>query len=249
MSLMLGNALIIALEIITTAVYTIAIGVPVIIMSFFSRTGKTPYQCARAWAWLMVKTNRIRIHVEGDRKLSTDSSYIFIANHSSNLDPPIVAYSIRNTLRFVAKKSLAKIPFFGFAIRRARMIMIDRDDTKSSREALDRVVGDLHGGVSALFFAEGTRSPDGRLQRFKKGGVMLAIKARLPIVPITITGSHRLMPKRSLRIKPGVVKVIIGDPVDTSPFTEDDRDILTEKIRSIISANLEREAMSGSCRS
>jgi 1-acyl-sn-glycerol-3-phosphate acyltransferase len=187
----------------------------------------------------VIKTNRIKVKIKGIEKLHRDCSYIFISNHSSNLDPPVIAYTLKNTLRFVAKKSLARIPLFGLAIRRARVIVIDRDDSNGSREAINRALKDLRAGVSAFFFAEGTRSSDGKLQRFKKGAVILALKAKLPVVPITIAGSHQLMPKKSLRIRPGVVSVIIGDPIDTSAFTEDDRDFLTEKIRSIISTNLD----------
>ena len=99
---------------------------------------------------------------------------------------------------------------------------------------------DLTGGISAFFFAEGTRSLDGKLQKFKKGGVMLALKTELPIVPITIVGSYDLMPKKTFRVKPGVVKVIIGDPIDVSAYTEDDRELLLDRVRSVISTTLEK---------
>jgi len=148
--------------------------------------------------------------------------------------------ALKNPLRFVAKKSLTKIPVFGIAIRLARMIIIDRDDSKSARDAINRAVQDLKDGISAFFFAEGTRSLDGQLQKFKKGGIILALKAKLPIVPITIVGSYKLLPKNALRIKAGVMKIIIGDPIDTTAYTENDRDDLLEKVRSVIRGNLER---------
>jgi 1-acyl-sn-glycerol-3-phosphate acyltransferase len=237
---MLTNKVLAAWALTTTAVYTVILGIPVIITAFFSKTGKLPYQFCRAWAWLVLKTNRVRIRIEGIEKIEGNKSYIFMSNHASNLDPPAIAFTLEHTLRFVAKKSLAKIPMFGIAIRLAKMIIIDRDNAQSAREAINRAVRDLTGGVSAFFFAEGTRSIDGKLQKFKKGGVMLALKTKLPVVPITIVGSYDLLPKNTLRIRPGVVKVIIGEPIDTSNYTEDDRDILLEKVRSVISANLEQ---------
>ena len=224
----------------TTALYTVILGIPLIFIAFFSKTGRFPYSLCRAWAWLVLKTNRVEIQIQGIEKLSTNSSYIFMSNHASNLDPPAIALSLEHTLRFVAKKSLAKIPLFGLAIRLARMIIIDRDDAKSAQEAVNRAVMDLTGGISAFFFAEGTRSLDGKLQKFKKGGVMLALKTKLPIVPITIVGSYDLMPKKTFRVKPGVVKVIIGDPIDVSAYTEDDRDFLLDRVRSVISTTLEQ---------
>lgn len=224
----------------TTAFYTVMLGIPVIIIASFNKTGRIPYKFARLWSWLVVKTNRIKIRIEGREKLQRGSSYIFMSNHASNLDPPVIAYTLEQTLRFVAKKSLTKIPVFGTAIRLARMIVIDRNDAQGAREAINRAVRDLSGGISAFFFAEGTRSLDGRLQKFKKGGVMLALKTKLPIVPVTIIGSYELLPKKAIRIKPGVVRVIISDPIDTKDYTEDDRDVLLEKVRSVISETLEK---------
>lgn len=226
----------------TTALYTVIIGVPLIAISFLSRTGRTPYQLCRAWAWLVLKTNRVKVRVQGLEKINRNTSYIFMANHASNLDPPVIALTLENTLRFIAKKSLAKVPLFGLAIRLARMIIIDRDDPASAREAVNRATKDLTGGVSAFFFAEGTRSLDGKLQRFKKGGVVLALKTGLPIVPITIVRSFDLMPKNTVWVRPGVVDVIIDDPIDSSAYEEAERDLLVQRVRSVISENLDKAA-------
>jgi 1-acyl-sn-glycerol-3-phosphate acyltransferase len=237
---MLTDKLMAAWALTTTALYTVMLGIPVIIIASFSKTGRIPYKFARLWSWLVVKTNRVKIRIEGREKLQAENSYIFMSNHASNLDPPVIAYTLEHTLRFVAKKSLTRIPVFGTAIRLARMIVIDRDDAQGAREAINRAMHELTGGISAFFFAEGTRSLDGRLKQFKKGGVMLALKTKLPIVPVTIIGSYELLPKNANRIKPGMVRVIISDPIDTKDYTEDDRDVLLEWVRSVISANLEK---------
>ncbi|MGE5252530.1 MAG: lysophospholipid acyltransferase family protein, partial [Planctomycetaceae bacterium] len=107
-------------------------------------------------------------------------------------------------------------------------------------DRINQAIRELTDGISAYFFVEGTRGVNGKLQAFKKGGVVLALKAKLPIVPITFLDSHKLFPKRALRIKPGVMKVIVDDPIDTVPFTEEDRETVLEKVRSIIFENLQR---------
>ncbi len=225
--------------VLTTVVYTIVICIPLILIAPFSPQGKATYRLGWTWAWLLMKTNRVRMQVEGLERVLCSRSYVFIANHASNLDPPAVELALKNQLRFVGKRSLAKVPLFGWAVRLARMILIDRDDSKGAREILDGAVAELKDGISACFFAEGTRSADGRLQRFKKGGVMLAIKAGLPIVPVTILNSHTLLPRKALRIKAGIMRVIVGEPIETDGYGEQDRDLLTERVRSVIGRNLE----------
>lgn len=240
---MIINAMLAGWTIITTVFYTLIFGIPVIFSALFSRTGRLPYRLGKLWAWFLMRTNRVKIQIEGFEKVIRNRSYVFIANHASFLDPPAVALALKNPLRFVGKRSLAKIPLFGSAIRLARMILIDREDSRNAREIINRAVQELKDGISACFFAEGTRSLDGRLQKFKKGGIVLALKAKLPIVPVTIVGSHLLLPRNALRIKAGVLKIIIGDPIDTSGFSEKDRDALLEKVHAIIRGNLERIEM------
>jgi 1-acyl-sn-glycerol-3-phosphate acyltransferase len=226
--------------ILTTTIYTVIIGIPLIITAFFSKSGKLPYVMGKSWAWLIMKTNRVKIQIEGFENILRTRSYVFISNHSSNLDPPAVALALQNQLRFVGKKSLGNIPIFGWAVHLARMILIDRSDSTAARDTLNKAISDLKDGISACFFAEGTRSMDGRLQKFKKGGIMLALKARLPIVPITVIDTHKLLPKNCLRIRSGVVRIIVGDPIDVSAYSEKDRDILLDKVRSVIRGNLQR---------
>jgi 1-acyl-sn-glycerol-3-phosphate acyltransferase len=224
----------------TTILYTLILGPVLILLSIFSKTGETPYRIGQLWARLIMETNRVKVRVEGLEKIDRHRSYVFISNHSSNLDPLAVAIKLSHTLRFIAKGSLEKIPLFGWAARRAKVIFIDRKDTPQSVARINQAISELKDGISPYFFAEGTRSEGGRLQSFKKGGVVLALKARLPIVPITILDGHKLFPKRALHIKPGTMNMIIGDPVETAPYGEEDRDTVLEKVRSTILQTLER---------
>jgi len=224
----------------TTILFTLLLGIPIILMGIFSKTGRLPYLLGRSWAWVIIRANRVKLSVDGIENLVKNRSYIFISNHMSNLDPLAVAKAIprTHTLRFVGKKSLSRIPVFGWAARIGRVIFIDRSNSQKAIESINRTIQELKNGISAFFFAEGTRSSNGKIKSFKKGGVALALKAKLPIIPITVINSHNLLPKNSLKVRKGIIKIIVGDPIDTSSYTESDRDILTEKVRAIIAANL-----------
>lgn len=225
---------------VTTIAYTIVLGIPTIFVSVVSRTGRAPFKIGRLWGWLIMKTNRVKVQVVGLEKIVMRKSYVFISNHASNLDPPAIIVGLKQPLRFVAKKSLAKIPIFGWAAKLAHMIFIDRTDNAKAVEVINKAVRDLKDGISAFIFAEGTRSIDGMLKSFKKGGVVLALKAKLPIIPITIVGSHALLPKKTFRIRPGEIKIIVGDPIDTTVYSEADKDLLVKKVRDVIAETLQR---------
>jgi len=224
----------------TTIVYTVILGIPTIFVAMVSKTGKAPFTIGKLWSWLILKTNRVKLQVEGLEKIVRNKSYVFISNHASNLDPPALCLAIPQTLRFIAKRSLAKVPIFGQALKLGRIILIDRSDNQKAVETINKAIKDLKDGISAFFFAEGTRSPDGMLQDFKKGGIMVALKTKLPIIPITVVDSFKLLPRKALRIRPGVLRIIVGDPIDTSGYTEDDKDFLVQKVRDVIADTLKR---------
>ncbi|HDP80447.1 MAG TPA: 1-acyl-sn-glycerol-3-phosphate acyltransferase [Spirochaetes bacterium] len=224
----------------STSVITLVMGVPALLAGIIERSSRALYRVGQVWVWLILKANRVKLRAVGVEKVMRDRSYVFIANHLSHLDSAAVAMVLPHVLRFVAKRSLARIPVFGWAIKLGRMIFIDRGDSAGAIETINQAVKDLRNGISAFFYAEGTRSETGRMRPFKKGGIVFAMKAKLPIVPITIIDSNRLLPKGSLSIKSGLIKVIVGDPVDTTEYTDENRDYLVKKIQDIISANLAR---------
>ena len=241
----LKAALLCAWGFATTGLYTLAAFVPIVFLAPFSRSGRVPYAIGKLWARLVLTTNRIRLEASGLERIDPGRSYVFMANHVSHLDPPAIAVTIPNPLRFIGKLSLSRIPVFGPAARRAGVIFIDRGDSRKSVAALTRTIAALTGGVSTLFFAEGTRSPDGRLLPFKKGGVMLALQSGLPIVPVTVTGSYALFPKGQRFIRPGTVRVEIGDPIEVAGCTRADRDRLLSGVKAVIQGNLDRQDRSG----
>jgi len=236
----LKAALLCAWGFATTGIYTLAAFVPIVFLAPFCYSGRASYAIGKLWARMVLLTNRIRIEAAGLEKIDPCRSYVFMANHVSHLDPPAIAVTIPNQLRFIGKLSLSRIPVFGPAARRAGVIFIDRGDVKKSVAKLNRALAALTGGVSTLFFAEGTRSPDGRLLPFKKGGVMLALQSGLPIVPVTVTGSHALFPRGQRFIRPGTMRVEIGKPIEVTGCTPADRDRLLSGVRAVIQGNLDR---------
>lgn len=223
----------------TTAVYTLLVFPPILAAAVF-RGGGAPFFFGRLWSWALLSTHRVRVVATGGERLRPDRSYVFIANHASHLDSPAIAVSLPHALRFIGKRSLSRIPVFGWATRCIGIIYIDRSNPDKARRTLNAAAASLTGGVSTLFYAEGTRTPDGRLQPFKKGGVMLALQTGLPIVPVTVAGSRERMPKYAMRIRPGTVHVIIGRPIETAGKSPEQRDALLAAVRGDIQATLQR---------
>jgi 1-acyl-sn-glycerol-3-phosphate acyltransferase len=166
-------------------------------------------------------------------------------NHQSNADIPVLLGRLPVQFRWLAKAELFKIPIFGRAMRKVGYISIDRSDRKSAFESLAQAALTIRNGTSVLIFPEGTRSPDGRILPFKKGGFVLSVDAGVPIVPVIIRGTRDIVPKKHFIIRPARVTMEILDPVETSDYTRKTKDQLLEKIRSILIENLEKAGQDG----
>ncbi len=166
---------------------------------------------------------------------------IFIANHTSNADPPAVVGAIPRRVALLGKKEVFKVPIFGTALKLAGFVPVDRANRESAIASVDEALEHLKGGVSYLIFPEGTRSRDGNLLPFKKGPFVAAIHLGLPVVPVVCKGTSRVMPKgKYLSILPGTVEMIILEPIATSGMTYDGRDRLRELVRDQIAEELKR---------
>jgi 1-acyl-sn-glycerol-3-phosphate acyltransferase len=218
---------------------TVVIASTVIICSFFSRTGNLPHVLARFWANSILWVARAKVTVTGAEKLTPGQSYIYMANHQSNADIPILLGRLPVQFRWLAKAELFKIPIFGRAMRGVGYISIDRSNRKSAFESLKQAALTIRNGTSVLIFPEGTRSRDGRILPFKKGGFVLAVDAGVPVVPIIIKGTGGVMPKGQFMIRPAPVTMEIMDPVETSDYTRKTKDALLERIRTILIENVE----------
>lgn len=168
----------------------------------------------------------VRIRPVGLEKLDAARAYLFISNHVSNLDPPIITKLLDRRMAVITKQELFKIPLFGRAMRAADFIPIDRKDSKSALKSVHEAARVLQSGIGMLVFPEGTRSPDGKLLPFKNGPFHLAMEAGVPVVPVTIVGSYQAWPKGSLVLRPGEVVVYFHDPIDPRQFARK-QDLLT----------------------
>jgi len=173
-----------------------------------------PHSLARVWAFLSLLVCGVRVKIYGQEKIPRDRAVVFAANHCSQFDIPIAYKAIPVQFRFLVKQELFKVPILGLAMKIAGYIPIDRSKGRKALKSLNEAAKRISSGVSVLIFPEGTRSKDGRLQPFKVGGIILAIKAKVPIIPISISGSHKVLPKGAWFAKPAKVKVVIGDPIE-----------------------------------
>ena len=224
-----------------TLVVTVILGTAVIICSFFSRRGNGPHLLARLWANSILWVSRVKVQVHGAEKLNPDQSYIYMPNHQSNADIPLLLGRLPVQFRWLAKAELFKIPIFGRAMRGVGYISIDRSNRKSAFESLSRAASTIRNGTSVLIFPEGTRSRDGRILPFKKGGFVLSVDSGVPIVPIVIRGTRDIIPKGHFMIRPAPVCMEILDPVETADYTRKTKDQLLETIRTALVENLAKE--------
>jgi len=202
--------------------------------------GKFSSKIEKLWARLVLKASGVRVEVSGTEHINKNKSYIFIANHLSMFDIPATVAAIPNTIKMLTKKELFRIPLFGWALYAGRHIRIDRQKRESAIQSLDEAVNRIKKeDISVLVYAEGTRSPDGKIKTFKKGAFILGIKSGIPIVPVTIVGSREIVPKKSLKINRGTITIYIDNPVETKNLTLNDKSELLERVYNTIVERLE----------
>lgn len=195
-----------------------------------------PYDGA-SWDWsaALLRAAGITVRVDGPGVLR-DRPVVYVANHISMLDIPALVVGLPPVPRFMMKKELLRVPLFGAAARAAGHIVIDRANRGAAFAAYEKAAEVVRRGRSALVFAEGTRSRNGRLLPFKKGPFVLAIAARVPIVPVVVVGSYDLMPKLTLVPRPGEIILRIGEDIPTDGATYEDRDRLSDEARGAMLA-------------
>jgi 1-acyl-sn-glycerol-3-phosphate acyltransferase len=216
---------------------TMILFLPITLSAFLSRTGNLAFNISKLWAHLMVFVSGVRIDIRNKEKIDPSKSYVIISNHQSLYDILALVTTLGIQFRWIIKIELLKIPLFGYALYASRNIFIDRSNRQKAIESINRGVDRLPNGVSVMFFGEGTRSPDGEIKAFKKGGFNLAIARGLPILPVTVNGSRKVLPKKSMVFKPGRIEVVVADPIETKNYTEKNLDELIEKTRNIVISN------------
>jgi 1-acyl-sn-glycerol-3-phosphate acyltransferase len=217
---------------------TLVVAPPLILISLFT-SGGPAYKLMRCWASALSRIMGLSFSVHGAEKVVPGTSYIVTPNHQSNTDILALVVVLPLRFRWILKKSLLRIPLFGWALSGTGAIGIDRSNRTQSVESLRRASEKLRGGWSILIYPEGTRTFDGHLLPFKKGAFMMAVQTGIPILPVTSNGAFKVLPRGSIWFRPGHITVTIGDPIITEGLTEQDVPALMEKARAEISKSLD----------
>lgn len=232
---MLRNAFCVFIAIFWTALLFPVVSV-VMLLTFDSSASMWVVKVA--WSRVLLWAGGARLEVRGTENVPVGGPLIFVANHQSTIDIPTLFAAIPTDFRFVAKKALMYVPILGWYMWMAKFVFVNRSHRREAIASLEQAALRIRGGISIVMFPEGTRSESLRILPFKKGPFALAMRAGVPIVPVAIEGSGKLMPKNSWNITPGPIRVSIGRPIDPVQFG-DDRDRLLRVVRSaIIDLNL-----------
>lgn len=217
---------------------TVVMGTLSLAVSFFDPGGQRQHGCARRWSRMIVRTVGARVRVHGAEHIRPGTSYVFLSTHQSYMDIPVMLGYLPAQLRIAAKREVFEIPFLGWHLRRAGHISINRGSTAEAVSTLREASGGIRDGVSAFLFPEGTRSRDGALQPFKKGGFKLALQAGAPIVPLTICGSRQLLPRDSIIFRPRPVDMYVDAPISTANLTDEDLPALMRRVHDAMAGHL-----------
>jgi len=186
-----------------------------------------------------VRLAGVRVEVVGREKLDGNRAYIFMANHVSNIDPPLMLPLIPTRTSVMVKKELFRYPLLGKVMRIGELVPVDRGNREAGISAVHRATAVVQRGINMTIYVEGHRSFDGKLLPFKKGPFYLAMECGIPVVPISISGTHYVMPKGRFAIKPGTVRLIFHDPISPADFGS--RECLMERVRKAIDSGLPAE--------
>jgi len=220
--------------------YTVVVGTAACLVALVDRSGRAVVVLGRLWVRAILRVCHVRVEVSGLENVSSDQPQIFMSNHQSVFDIAAIIQSLPVPWRFVAKKELTWIPFFGWALVLSGQIIVDRGNRERAVRSLSRGAQRIRDGVHVIIFPEGTRSETGELGSFKSGGFHLALEAGVPVVPVGVVGSRDVTPKRSLRVHGGTVRVVYGKPIPTADFDVEHRGELKEAVRQGILACLDR---------
>jgi len=227
-------ALVMAFAVVVTVVDTIVVGGLGALVGVIPPRGDWTRNLARWWARFILWSGFIRVRVEGAARVPADVPVVFMSNHESWLDIPVLMATIPGQVRFLAKKSLFSIPFLGWAMRAMGFIPVDRENRRTAIKSFETAAARIRAGRSVLVFPEETRTSDGKLLPFQRGGFLIALKAALPIVPVGIDGARRCMPKYNYLLRPGRITVRFGEPIPTAGRAVSEKTALMAETRDAI---------------
>jgi len=211
-----------------------------VLCSVFSGGGNLQHLCMRRWSRDNLWLSRVRVEIEGLEHVDPRRPQLYVANHSGLHDILSLAAHFPVQFRWIAKKSLFRIPFMGWHMRRSVYIAIDRENPREAARSIIEAAAAIERGVNAVAFPEGTRSLTGELGKFRSGAFALALRAGVPLVPVTIEGSYRVIMPGTLQVNPGVLlRIKIDKPIDLSSYRRSEKNRLMEEVFEIMSRNLD----------
>lgn len=219
------------------SLYILLLGPPLLIYTVLSKNPNPLYWTALKGVLFFVRAVGVRVNVKGIERIPA-GTVIFAANHTSAADAPAVVGAIPRRIAILLKRALFGYPIVGQAFHLAQFIPVDRFDRDSAITSLEKATEAIKSGQSFLIYPEGTRSPDGRLQDFKKGTAVMAIKAGVPLVPIACSNAHRIMKKREMKIYPGEILVEFLPPIDSTRYALEQREELNQRLHDELAAGL-----------
>jgi 1-acyl-sn-glycerol-3-phosphate acyltransferase len=219
---------------------TFLFSISAIISTLFDSSGRAYAWHARLWARLGLALNGITLTLAGTEHLPV-GPVIFMSNHQSNFDILALLAGLPRQIHWIAKKELFEIPFFGPSLRRGGYIPLDRSDGRKALQSMDEAAAKIHQGKSVVLFPEGTRTTDGNLLPFKRGGFILARKAAVPVIPVTINGSGRINPAGQIRLYSGNISITLHPPLVAGPELRrsESETWIMENVRGEIESSLE----------
>lgn len=213
---------------------TVILGTIAIFLSLFQSSGNLSHIVARLWGKIQLRTTGTTVTIQGLENIEPRKSYILVSNHQSFFDIFSLLGYLPIQFRWIAKAELFRIPFLGWAMTRIGYIPIERGSPKKAYRSMLEAAEKIRRGTSVLIFPEGTRSPDGNLQPFKKGVFIIALKSQAPILPVAIRGTRGIMRKGDWRTYPGQVEIIISPPIETAGFSTEKEAELSAQVRNTL---------------
>jgi len=215
------------------------VGPPLVLYAALTGNVNPLYKRATRLALIGVELAGVKIEVRGRENLTPGQNYIFMSNHVSNLDPPVLIPSVPGRCSVLVKKELFRVPILGTGMRQADLVPVDRSDRESAIESVHAASEVMKKGLHMIIYPEGTRSTDGRLRRFKKGPFHLACESGVPVVPVTILGTFESWPKTRFALRPGTATLIFHAPINPKQYA--DREELMRDVREEIASSLPEE--------
>lgn len=219
------------------SLYILILGPPLLIWTVLAKNPDPLYWAGVKGVMFFVRAVGVKVRVVGRERIPLGAC-LFYANHTSSADAPAVVGAIPSRIAILLKESLFRWPIVGTAFTLAHFIPVRRESHESAISSMEKATDAMRNGQSFLIYPEGTRSPDGRLQSFKKGAAVMAINAKVPVVPIACSGAHRVMWKRSLIIHPGEILVEFLPPIDAAQYSVEQRDELNQRMHDEMAAGL-----------